>query len=68
MFYVEHVNTPLVENSGTVGAVVVFRDITERKKAEEEIRKLNEELEQRVITRTADFEKKSLELQDSQWP
>jgi signal transduction histidine kinase len=66
MVYVEHVNTPLIENGAVAGAVVVFRDISERKRDEEEIRKLNVELEQRVITRTADLEKKSLELKDSQ--
>ena len=66
MFFIEHVNTPLVENNRVAGAVVVFRDVTERRKVEEEIRKLNDELEQRVIMRTADFEKKSLELQESQ--
>lgn len=65
MFDVELVHTLLVENDRVVGAVAVFRDITERKKVEEEIRKLNEELEQRVIRRTADLERKSLELQDS---
>lgn len=34
-FYVEHINTPLLEEGEIVGAVVVFRDITERKLAQE---------------------------------
>lgn len=66
MFPVENVNTPLIENGEVVGAVVVFRDITVRKKTEEEIRMLTEELEQRVTARTAELKNNSRELEGSQ--
>lgn len=44
-FPVEYVSTPIRENLKLLGAVVVFRDITERKRAEEEIQRLRHQLE-----------------------
>ena len=51
------------ENGVTSSYLAVKEDITERKRAEEELCKLNEELEQRVKQRTAELEEKNVELQ-----
>ena len=54
-FPVEYWSHPMCRDGKLIGAVVTFLDITERKRAESEIRILNTELEQRVAARTAEL-------------
>ena len=51
------------ESGNPVAVLETNNDITERKRAEEEIRKLNAELEQRVIERTIELEAVNKELE-----
>ncbi len=58
--------TPLFEGLTQTGSFAMVTDITDRKLAEEEIRKLNEELEERVLKRTAELEESLDRLKKTQ--
>jgi PAS domain S-box-containing protein len=62
--WIEINSSPLRDKDGLLrGGVVAFRDVTQRRADEREIRKLNDELEQRVATRTAQLEEANKELE-----
>jgi PAS domain S-box-containing protein len=55
---------PLLDDDGNrVGLICIGRDFTERKRAQDEIRRINAELEQRVWERTAELEAANQELE-----
>lgn len=55
--------SPIRDNVGqVVGASKIVRDMSERKQAEQEIQRLNADLEQRVIERTAELSAANREL------
>jgi len=57
-------SSPIKDAAGNlVGISKVVRDITDRKRAEEEIRQLNADLEHRVVVRTAQLEASNKELE-----
>src|SRR5207249_206863 len=54
--FAEFVQTPLLRNGQVVGVLGVGRDVTDRMKAEEALRRAHDELERRVQERTAELE------------
>lgn len=61
--YLQEAVDPVIDSAGHVtGAVQVFSDITELKRAEESLRKAHDELERRVEERTAEVQHLSSQL------
>lgn len=64
LFEEEATISPVRDSAGKVFSyVAVKRDVTERMRAEQQIRQLNEELEQRVADRTAELQAANKELE-----
>ena len=62
--WLETNGSPLIDKDGVVrGGVLAFRDITRRKEDEIEIRKLNEDLEDRIAKRTEQLRATNNELE-----
>jgi PAS domain S-box-containing protein len=62
--WVETSASPLKNRDGVVhGGVIAIRDISQRRLDEQKIRQLNEELEERVVQRTAQLEAVNYELE-----
>ncbi len=61
-FHAEYSSYPIFEDGKITGAVVTFCDISDRKQAEELLRRAHEELECRVIERTAELNRTTEQL------
>jgi PAS domain S-box-containing protein len=53
--WIESIATNRVDDPGVQALVVNFRDVTERKEAMDQVHRLNQELEQRVVERTTEL-------------
>jgi len=65
-FPVEYRCFPILQENQVVGAVVTASDITERRKSQEEILRLNKDLEKRVTERTSELEQAITKLAQSE--
>ena len=64
-FPVEYISTPMHDEAGQlIGAVVTFRDITQRRWAETILQRTNEELELKVQQRTAKLRQANQQLKE----
>ncbi|MBF2035463.1 MAG: PAS domain-containing sensor histidine kinase [Leptolyngbyaceae cyanobacterium T60_A2020_046] len=64
-FPVEYISTPMRDEDGElIGAVVTFRDITQRRWAEQILQRTNEELELKVQERTAKLRQANQQLRE----
>jgi PAS domain S-box-containing protein len=61
-FYAEYSSYPILDRDRITGAVVTFVDISERKHADEQLRRAHDELEQRVAERTRELSDALAEL------
>ncbi|MEL7502913.1 MAG: PAS domain-containing sensor histidine kinase [Cyanobacteria bacterium J06554_6] len=64
-FPVEYISTPMRDEAGQlIGAVVTFRDISQRRWAEAVLQRTNEDLESAVSTRTAELHAANEQLRE----
>jgi PAS domain S-box-containing protein len=57
-------SSPILDKTGTyIGALATVADVTQRRAAEEQVRQLNKDLEQRIAERTAQLERTNQELE-----
>ncbi len=64
-FPVEYISTPMRDEEGVlIGAVVTFRDITQRRWAEKILERTNEELELKILERTQKLRRANQQLRE----
>jgi PAS domain S-box-containing protein len=66
VFPVEYRCFPIVQDDSIIGVVVTATDITQRRRAQDEINRLNKDLERRVEERTAELERAISKLAQSE--